>query len=144
MIRFRPFIAVLVGSPIPLQSLDLITFRQRKFFLFSSASLWLALRSAFSSCLVLIVSLSHAVDAQAQESELFRLYKSKFPDAAAAFIVRSELLTISIKNDSLQIHSDVVEDMIHLKPQTDVYSSGKVYGSHFSQVENLNAKTLVW
>ena len=44
----------------------------------------------------------------------------------------------------MQIYADVVEDMIHLKPQTDVYSSGKVYGSHFSQVENLKAKTLVW
>lgn len=80
----------------------------------------------------------------AQDSDLLKLYKQKFPDAPAAFVERSEVLSILVKNDSLEIFADILEDRIHLKPQADVYSSGKVYGSHFSQVKNLKAKTLVW
>ena len=92
----------------------------------------------------LVFSLSHAVTAQGQESDLYKLYKSKFPDAPAIFVERSEQLNILIDGDSLVVYSDVLEDMLHLKAQTDVYSSGKVYGSHFSQVQDLKAKTLVW
>lgn len=89
--------------------------------------------------LVSFVSIVHA-----QESELLKRYKEKFPDAPAVFVERSEILSILIKNDSLEIFSDVLEDMLHLKAQTDVYSSGRVYGSHFSQVKDLKAKTLIW
>ena len=88
--------------------------------------------------------LSLVVNVYGQESDLFSIYKSKFPDAPAVFVERSEQLNILIKVDSLEIYSDVLEDMLHLKPQTDVYASGKVYGSHFSQVRDLKAKTLVW
>jgi transglutaminase-like putative cysteine protease len=99
----------------------------------------------FSICLACgFILLSLVVNVYGQESDLFRVYKSKFPDAPAVFVERSEQLNIIIKVDSLEIYSDVLEDMIHLKPQTDLYSSGKVYGSHFSQVRDLKAKTLVW
>src|SRR5688572_26029232 len=80
----------------------------------------------------------------AQESDLLKLYKAKFPDAPAVFVERSELLSIQVKNDSLEIFADVLEDMLHLKEQTDVYSAGRVYGSHFIQVKELKAKTLIW
>jgi hypothetical protein len=43
-----------------------------------------------------------------------------------------------------KIFADVTEDMLHLKEQTDAYSTGRVYGSHFSQVKDLKAKTLIW
>jgi transglutaminase-like putative cysteine protease len=99
----------------------------------------------FSICLACgLILLSLVVNVYGQESDLFSVYKSKFPDAPAVFLERSEQLNILIKVDSLEIYSDVLEDMLHLKPQTDVYSSGKVYGSHFSRVKNLKAKTLVW
>jgi transglutaminase-like putative cysteine protease len=99
----------------------------------------------FSICLACgFILLSLVVNVYGQESDLFRVYRSKFPDAPAVFVERSEQLNILIKADSLEIYSDVLEDMLHLKPQTDVYSSGKVYGSHFSQVRDLNAKTLIW
>lgn len=94
--------------------------------------------------LCLFASLSVLLKVHAQESDLFNLYKSKFPDAPAVFLERSELLSILVRNDSLEIFEEVLEDMLHLKPQTEVYASGKVYGSHFSQVKDLRAKTLVW
>jgi hypothetical protein len=92
--------------------------------------------------IIFLVSFGSIV--HAQESELLKRYKEKFPDAPAVFVERSEILSILVKNDSLEIFADVLEDMLHLKAQTDVYSSGRVYGSHFSQVKDLKAKTLIW
>ena len=92
----------------------------------------------------MFVCISLANVADAQESDLLKLYKAKFPDAPAVFVERSELLSILVKNDSLEIFADVSEDMLHLKEQTDVYSAGRVYGSHFTQVKDLKAKTLIW
>ena len=93
---------------------------------------------------ILFICVGLANATLAQESDLLKLYKTKFPDAPAVYIDRSELLTILIKNDSLAIFADVSEDMLHLKEQTDAYATGRVYGSHFSQVKDLKAKTLVW
>lgn len=96
----------------------------------------------FYFCIFLLVNA--VLTAPAQVSDLFKLYKSKFPDAPAVFVERAEVLSILVRNDSLEIFADVLEDMLHLKPQTEIYASGKVYGSHFSQVRDLRAKTLVW
>ena len=93
---------------------------------------------------VSLIWISLAGFAHAQESDLLKLYKAKFPDAPAAFVERSEVLSIFIKNDSLEIFGDVTEDILHLKEQTDAYATGKVYGSHFNQVKDLKAKTLIW
>ena len=92
--------------------------------------------------LLICIGVANAV--QAQESDLLKLYKAKFPDAPAVFVERSEMLSILIKNDSLEIFADLLEDMLHLKEQTDAYSTGRVYGSHFIQVRDLKAKTLIW
>ncbi len=69
---------------------------------------------------------------------------TRFPDEAAVFVDRSETQTILINGDSLQVYADVKEDILHLKSQTDYLSGKRVYGSHFSQVNNLKARTLVW
>src|SRR5688572_2647055 len=93
---------------------------------------------------VSLIWISLASFSHAQESDLLKLYKAKFPDAPAVFVERSELLSIFIKNDSLEIFGEITEDILHLKEQTDAYSTGKVYGSHFNQVKDLKAKTLIW
>jgi hypothetical protein len=78
-----------------------------------------------------------------QSSDQWLQLKTKFPDEAAVYLDRSELLTIIVVGDSLRVKSEVAEDMLHLK-QTDIFTNKKVYGSHFSQIANLQAKTLVW
>src|SRR5690606_34832770 len=67
-----------------------------------------------------------------------------YPDEPAVFVERSEVLNIAVEGDSLKVFSDVSEDLMHLKERTDVYSGRKVYGSHFSEVADLKARTLVW
>jgi transglutaminase-like putative cysteine protease len=93
-------------------------------------------------CVSLLLLLTFAVNAQ--DADLLKRYKARFADAPAAFTERSETVTIIVTNDTLEVYSDVLEDIIHLKNQTDLYASGRVYGSHFSQVKDLKAKTLVW
>ena len=78
------------------------------------------------------------------QDDLYTKLKSRFPDEPAVFVERSETMNIEVTGDSLRIYSDVFEDMLHLKEQTDSYASKRVYGSHFNQVENLKAKTLLW
>ena len=80
----------------------------------------------------------------AQDSDLWQNLKHRYPEEPAVFVDRSEVLNISVEGDSLKIFTDVTEDIMHLKEQTEAYSGRKVYGSHFSQVADIKAKTLVW
>lgn len=80
----------------------------------------------------------------AQQGDVYLTFKEKFPDEPAVFVERSETMNILVEGDSLRIYSDVLEDIIHLKDQSDGYAGSKVYGSHFNQVENIRAKTLLW
>lgn len=147
MIRFwSVFAALMVSTTTTMLRIPDVIFCRRRFVVFTLVKSGFSFtKSVVLNCVLWCLFIPAAVfDLQAQDSELFKLYKSKFPDAPAAFVERSELVTISVRNDSLEIYSDVLEDMLHLKPQTDVYSSGKVYSSHFSQVKDLKAKTLVW
>jgi len=80
----------------------------------------------------------------AQSSDVYKTLKSRFPEDPAVFVERSEILSILVKNDSLEIFADVTEDILHLKEQADAFSAGRVYGSHFNQVKDIKAKTLIW
>lgn len=82
--------------------------------------------------------------AYAQDGGLWQALKTRYPEDPAVFIERSEVLNIQIEGDSLKVHSNVSEEIMHLKEQTEAYSGRKVYGSHFSQVADIKAKTLVW
>lgn len=94
--------------------------------------------------LLLKVALIAAPSAYAQDADLWQSLKNRYPEEPAVFIERSEELNISVEGDSLRIVNDVKEEIMHLKEQTEAYSGRKVYGSHFSHVADIKAKTLVW
>src|SRR5688572_16680339 len=94
--------------------------------------------------LVLVLTFSILQRGIAQNSDVFKTMKGKFPEDPAVYVERSEVLSILLKNDSLEIFTDITEDKLHLKEQSDAYASGRVYGSHFNQVKDIKAKTLVW
>lgn len=79
-----------------------------------------------------------------QKDDLYTLFKSKYPEELAIYVHRGEVLNIVPEGDSLRLFSDVFEEMVHLKEQSEVFANKRVYGSHFNQVENLRAKTLLW
>ncbi len=91
--------------------------------------------------IIVLCSGSHCLS---QNVDLWQQMKTQFPDASALFVARSEVLNISIEGDSLRVRGNVFEDILHLKEQTDGMASTKIYGSHFTQVGDFKAKTLVW
>jgi hypothetical protein len=79
-----------------------------------------------------------------QTGDLWESLKKQYPEEPAVFVHRSEVLNIALERDSLKVFTDVSEDILHLKEQTEMYSGRKVHGSHFVEVADLKAKTLVW
>ena len=80
----------------------------------------------------------------AQKTDQWQVMKNKYPDEPAVFLERSEILSIRLVGDSLQIEGESFEQILYLKEQTDAFVSRKVPGSHFVEVSNLKAKTMVW
>ena len=70
----------------------------------------------------LVIAVCGFTGASAQ-SDLYKTLKQKFPDDPAVFVERSEVLTIQLKDDSLQVFTDVSEDILHLKEQSEAYAS---------------------
>ena len=93
---------------------------------------------------LLIILFPVALDAAGQNTDLYKSLKMKYQDDPAVFVERGETVSILIKDDSLEITSDISEDMLYLKDQADAFASGRVYGSHFNQVKDIKAKTLIW
>lgn len=79
-----------------------------------------------------------------QTNELYTKYKSLYPDEAAVYLERSELLTILLEKDTLRGFTEITEDLLILKDQAETFSGRKVYGSSFNNVRDLTANTLVW
>jgi transglutaminase-like putative cysteine protease len=102
-------------------------------------------RLIYSRVILFCVGLCSANFADAQNiGEIEQNARKLFPDQSAVFLERSMTLNLVIEGDSLKAYTDVVEDILHLKNQTNDYASKKVYGSQFNEVKNIKAKTLVW
>lgn len=80
----------------------------------------------------------------AQKIDQWTELKSKYPDQPAVYMDRSETLTLSVKGDSIEAYTDVFEDMLYLKEKSEVLADRRVHGSHFNEVGDIKAKTLVW
>src|SRR5687767_10704297 len=94
--------------------------------------------------ILMLLLVGYSGSSLAQSTDLWTDLKGKYREEPAVFVDRSEVLNINIEKDSLRIFADVTEDILHLKEQTDGFSGKRVYGSHFNQVGNIKAKTLVW
>ncbi|HEY3404901.1 MAG TPA: hypothetical protein VGK59_16035, partial [Ohtaekwangia sp.] len=97
----------------------------------------------FIVSLSILASLT-AIQGYGQSTDVYPVYKEKFPDEPAVYVDHSEVLNIVVNGDSLRIFADVSEDLLVLKEQSDMFTGKRVYGSHFTQVENIRAKTLIW
>lgn len=78
------------------------------------------------------------------QSDQWQTLTEKYPGEPAVFIDRSETVTLMVKGDSLQAYSDTFEDILYLKEQSEVFANRQVHGSHFNEVGEIKAKTLVW
>ncbi len=92
----------------------------------------------FGLLMLIVPSLGYSQNDQWQQ------LKDKYPGEPAVFIDRSETVTLQVKGDSLEAYSDVFEDILYLKEQSEVFANRQVHGSHFREVGEIKAKTLVW
>lgn len=92
---------------------------------------------------LVVVGLLGMSTAFSQGSEVWNNFQKKFPGEPAAFVERSETLNIIVSGDSLTVWSDLTQDMLHMKDE-DILYNRKIYGSSFSQIDQIKAKTLIW
>ncbi|HZY82521.1 MAG TPA: transglutaminase-like domain-containing protein [Cyclobacteriaceae bacterium] len=78
------------------------------------------------------------------QSDVWKKMQGKFPGEPAVYVERSEVLNLVLEGDSIKAWSDLMQDMLHLKDQSDVYSDKRIYGSSFREISDIKAKTLVW
>lgn len=79
-----------------------------------------------------------------QAGDQWQQMQQKYSGEPAVYMERTETLSVIPQGDSLAIYSDVFEDILYLKEQSEMFAGRRVHGSHFNEVENLKAKTLVW
>ncbi|HEX8059431.1 MAG TPA: DUF3857 domain-containing protein [Cyclobacteriaceae bacterium] len=82
--------------------------------------------------------------ANGQGSDIYKTLNQKFPGEPAVYVERSEVLNLVLEGDSVRAWSDLTQDMLHLKDQTDMFADKKIYGSSFTEIKDIKAKTLVW
>lgn len=80
----------------------------------------------------------------AQDDIEWESLKKKFPDDVAIYLNRTYTINLYFEKDSLRMYTETSSDLLSLKEQTDLFSDRRVYGSHFSEVTDLKAKTWVW
>lgn len=78
-----------------------------------------------------------------QGSDVWKTLQQKFPGEPAVYVERSEVLNLVLDGDSIKAWSELTQDMLHLKDQ-DAYADKRIYGSSFTEIANIQAKTLVW
>jgi transglutaminase-like putative cysteine protease len=94
--------------------------------------------------LLLVILLLAAAGAQAQSpSQLVAEMRKQFPGEKAVYLEMRQDLTVEIRNDSVQVLARHHADMLHLDDQSAMYADDRVYSSHFSRLQKLEARTMV-
>ena len=75
--------------------------------------------------LIFIVSI---VNARGQGSDIYKSLNLMFPGEPDVYVERSEALNLVLEGDSVKAWSDLTQDMLHLKDQTEIFADRKIYG----------------
>lgn len=80
----------------------------------------------------------------AQGSDVWKSLQQKFPGEPAVYVERSEVLNLVLEDDSVKAWAELTQDMLHLKDQSDLFADKRIYGSSFTEIKDIKAKTLIW
>jgi len=83
-----------------------------------------------------------AANGFAQSAQKIDLLKTQFPETNAVLAVNKEALTIELKETGLAITSDNYYEMVYLTDHVNEYANKSIYYSDFSDVANIEAKTI--
>ncbi len=96
-------------------------------------------------CAIMVMAfITQVVKGQAQGSDVWKTLQQKFPGEPAVYVERSETLNLVLEDDSIKAWSELTQDMLHLKDQSDIFADKRIYGSSFTEIKDIKAKTLVW
>lgn len=78
------------------------------------------------------------------QSAVWTEMKQRYPDESAVFLARNKVITIEVKQDSVTAYASMEERILFLKDRPDNATDMRIFGSHFQEIENLQAVTSVW
>jgi hypothetical protein len=98
----------------------------------------------FSVKLFVIVLMNFGFLGSQAQSDVWKTLHEKFPGEPAVYVERSEVLNIILDGDSVTAWNELTQDMLHLKDQSEMFTDKRIYGSSFTEIADIKAKTLVW
>ncbi|MBO0357223.1 DUF3857 domain-containing protein [Hymenobacter sp. BT186] len=82
--------------------------------------------------------------AQAQQPmQLVTQMQTQFPGEKAVYLDYRTDVTLELKGDSVVVLAKHHQDMLHLDAQSAMYANDRVFNSHFSRLQKLDARTMV-
>lgn len=100
------------------------------------------LKALSRSLRMLVPALLFSSALTAQKTDVYGQLSQKYPNENAVFVSRSEKATVKIENGEPKIYADNYEDLLLLSDKVSSYAEHPVYFSSFSEISDLQAKTL--
>lgn len=78
------------------------------------------------------------------QPSVWKEMKQLYPEESGVFLERDKIITLETRGDSVTAIAQVSERILFLKDRPDNATDMHVYGSHFHDIENIQAATSVW
>jgi hypothetical protein len=78
------------------------------------------------------------------QSSVWTEMKQRYPDQSAIFLTRNKVITLEVNQDSVTALANIEERILFLKDLPHNASDMRIYGSHFQEIENVQAATSIW
>lgn len=92
---------------------------------------------------VLVLLLTNCLLVSSQPA-IWEEMKKKYPDESGIYLNRDKIITLQIIKDSLTATAEVKESILFLKDRPDDANDMRIFGSHFHEIEDVQANTLSW
>ena len=101
------------------------------------------MNSILKRVLYLIGIVFISIPANAQKDNVYENLRKKYADENAVFVSRKENVEIKFEKDQLVVYSKNYEELLLLTDKTNGYSERNVYWSSFSEIQDLDARSLI-
>jgi hypothetical protein len=92
---------------------------------------------------VVIIFLANPVPGIGQSAVNLSDYQSRYPENNAIYLDYLKEITIDMEGDSIKIHSEQLERVLHLNSNSRYLAKDKVFSSFFVKTKSIDAQTIV-
>ena len=93
--------------------------------------------------IVVILFLANPVPGIGQSAVNLSDYQSRYPENNAIYLDYLKEITIDMEGDSIKIHSEQLERVLHLNSNSRYLAKDKVFSSFFVKTKSIDAQTIV-